>query len=194
MPAPPSRFVAAVLPPSFRLEYCFVIRKTLRSVTTGASAAHCAPLPRLEIYSFCSSTTRIDTCCYRQITSRFPMHDSPRYHQSPVSGQSTRCSVQVLYCKYRHVWMGCLSAQPTSAFHSTLHGSSSKLLDSRHNRKRVKNKTPNQCDTIGKEALLHSEPCAHAFVRSYTVRQGQCNKRTLYRGSGSVRLHYCSAY
>ena len=39
MPAPPCQLVAVLLP-WFRLEYCFVIRRTLRSVTTGASTAH----------------------------------------------------------------------------------------------------------------------------------------------------------
>ena len=59
------------LPPLFRLGHCFVIRRTPRSVTAGASTAHCAP-PQLEICftPFEVFATRIDTCSDRQSTSR----------------------------------------------------------------------------------------------------------------------------
>ena len=53
-PVPPSQFLA-VLQPLLRFECCFVIRKTLRSVTTSASIAHVAQLPCPQIFVCCSS-------------------------------------------------------------------------------------------------------------------------------------------
>ena len=84
---------------------------TLRSATASASTAHGAPLPRLKMYSFCGSATRIDNCSYRpyirdseftiihdvhcftQSTIPPPIHQSSVVPQPEVSSKSRTATV-----------------------------------------------------------------------------------------------------
>ena len=118
-----------IWPALFRLEYCFVLRRTLCSVATGCFNGT-LPSPPSVWRRIPSIHSRLR--CY----SQFPISTAslnPRYADTPVASRPvTRSLVKVTNCRCRPVWMSFHSAQRQDmllrVFRSTLRGSISQLV------------------------------------------------------------------